>query len=63
MTTFNFNPVDNFYYFIDSVANFITINSKCDYPCKDCPFLYLIDGVKVYDTKVCIACFEDLNIP
>ena len=36
MTTFNFVD-DTFYYMIDKIGTGLTINSKCNYPCKDCP--------------------------
>ena len=53
MTTFNYVD-DTFYYMIDKVVTGLTINSKCNYPCKDCP-----DD----EPSVCLACYpEDLNI-
>ena len=64
MTTFDYNERANFYYLIDEVTNHVTINSKCDYPCKDCPQSGTdADGEPIYDVKTCIACFDDPAIP
>jgi len=53
MTTFNF--VDNtFYYLIDKIASGLTINSKCNYPCRECA-----DD----QPSKCLSCYpEDPNI-
>lgn len=53
MTTYNL--VDNtFYYFIDQVNSGLTINSKCNYPCEDCPSS---------QPSKCLSCYpEDPNI-
>lgn len=53
MTTFNLVG-DTFYYWIDKVTTGLTINSKCNYPCQDCP-----DD----DPSLCLSCYaEDQNI-
>lgn len=52
MTTFNIVD-DQFYYYIDQVINGLTINSKCDYPCKDC-----LDS----DPSHCLSCYKDEGI-
>jgi len=53
MTTFNFVD-DTFYYMIDKIAAGLTINSKCNYPCKDC-----LTGLP----SICLSCYpEDPNI-
>ena len=52
MTTFNF--IEGKYYFIDTVTSGMTINSKCNFPCKDCP---------ANDPGKCLSCYslEDLE--
>lgn len=54
VTTFNYIN-DAFYYMIDKVADGLTINSKCNYPCKDC--------VGGFGASTCLSCYpEDPNI-
>ena len=50
MTTFNLEE-GQFYYYIDKVENGLTINSKCNYPCKTCP---------ENDPETCLSCYQDI---
>ena len=49
MTTFNLVD-DKFFYWIDRVTTGLTINSKCNYPCKNC----LED-----DPSHCLSCYPE----
>lgn len=49
--TFNTSTLSQFiYYYIDWTSSGLGLNSKCNYPCKDC-----LDG----NPSICTSCFSD----